>query len=132
MNKSFVISLPLAPGAVIPAYARVKFSQEGIEIADENDRSIGHCEQDCNYSVRPVIDVYRSNSGGLHFATASEPLVAGEGFVGADDGMIQAADEHPEGIVIQDAEEGATIMVAYYSASGLTVTDDSGSEPEAP
>jgi len=121
MNTSCKISLPLKPGSADSAYLRMKINSSGeLEVAGAADRCVGVLDEDTDTTWTPggrqVGTIYRTNGGGLHYATLSEAFSAGDGFVGAAGGEIavQADLSLAEGQAIDSGAAGDIIRVAYF------------------
>ena len=112
-------SYPWEPLKGETAWLRVKFTPNGLQIAEPGDKSIGHLEggiapQDINGLESAT--VYLSKAGGTHFAVAEEPLVAGDGFVGGALGKVKKEADlaNAEGQVYAGGAAGSEITVMYF------------------
>lgn len=124
MNTGDKITYPLDPAATWPsdgeaAWLRVKQGADGISLAGEGDKAIGHLESGIapdDLNGLEVATVYLNKAGATHFAIASEPLVDGDGFVGAAGGKVkkQADLSLAEGQVFAGGAAGSEISVSYF------------------
>lgn len=123
MNTGSKITLPLDPNATWPAegnsyWLRVKQGPNGLSLAGEGEVALGHLES----SVAPDhingsdhACVYLRKAGATHFAIPSEPLNAGDGFVGGPNGTVkkEADLSLAEGQVFEGGAAGSEITVTY-------------------
>ena len=123
MNTGNKVTYPLDPAAAWTtdgetAWVRVKQGANGISLADEGDRAVGHLESGIapdDLNGRSVACVYLNKAGATHFDIAAETLNDGDGFDGADDGKVkkQADLSLREGQVFSGGAAGSEISVRY-------------------
>lgn len=138
MNTGDKTTYPIDPAAEWPedgetAWLRVKRSANGVLLADEGERAIGHLESGIapeDPNGRNEACVYLISSGGTHFAVAAETLQSGDGFVGADDGRVKKEPDldKAEGQVFQGGSAGSQITITYFRQ----ISSGSASGPQLP